>query len=195
MENVIRKYELSLGTMIRKYQLSLGTTIRKLGISILLMALVLPFAGCLEEDPCNGLDPVVIAYNEPYILKLRTQDDISIFTDIYDINELVITENGDTIDFRYYKVSTDSVIQFTPKSLSAAYIWQSFETVMHTEIIFHYDSIQSDTLTIQVLPREYDTDCPRTEYATTELKFNETIIREVNNTPCITCKDTLVIKI
>ncbi len=67
MEIVIKKYELNMGNLIKKYVLGL-----------FLATLVLPFTGCLEEDPCGGLDPVVIAYNEPYILRLRTQGDTSI---------------------------------------------------------------------------------------------------------------------
>ncbi len=107
----------------------------------------------------------------------------------------MIVENGDTLDYRYIKTSSDSVIQFTPKSLSAAYIYQNFGSLMHTEIIFHYDSLQSDTMFIEARPKEYETACSKVEYQSIELKFNETIIRQANNTTCITCRDTLVIKI
>lgn len=181
--------------MFKKYELKMGNRINKYVLGLILATLVLPIAGCLDEDPCGGLDPVVIAYNEPYILRLRTQGDTSIFTQMYNIKDLVIVENGDTLTYRYLKTSSDSVIQFTPKSLSAAYIYQNFDSLMHTEIIFHYDSIQSDTMFIEALPKEYETACSKVEYQSILLKFNETIIRKANNTTCITCKDTLVIKI
>jgi hypothetical protein len=169
--------------------------VKKYTLGLLIPTLILPFSGCLEKDPCNGLEPVVIDYNEPYILKLRTEGDTSIFTNMYDINNLVIVENGDTLSYKYHRVSTDSVIQFIPKSLSAAYIWRNFDSVMNTEIIFRYDSINSDTMFIMAQPKHYETACPLTEFHKIELKFNDKIIRSRNNTTCITCKDTLIIKI
>lgn len=195
MKNVIKKNELNIRSHIRKNVLSMENVIKKSVLGLFLAILVLPFTGCLEEDPCDGLDPVVIAYNEPYILRLRTQGDTSIFTNLYKIKDLVIVENGDTLDYRYLKTSTDSVIQFIPKTLSAAYIYQSFGSLMHTEIIFHYDSLQSDTMFIEAHPIEYETACQKVEYQSIELRFNESIIRQANNTTCITCSDTLVIKI
>lgn len=184
MRNLTLIYAAIKESMIRKYL-----------PAILFSAILLPLNGCLEKDPCNGLNPVVIAYNEPYILRLRTQGDTSIFTQMYNIKDLLILENGDTLSYRYLKTSTDSVIQFIPKSLSAAYIWQNFDSVMFTELIFYYDSINSDTMFIEAHPRHYETACPKTEYEAIELRFNETIIRKANNTTCITCRDTLVIKI
>jgi hypothetical protein len=175
--------------------MSIVSSVKKYSPGLLILAIIMLFSGCLEKDPCNGLEPVVIDYNEPYILKLRTEGDTSIFTSMYDINNLVIVENGDTLAYKYFRVSTDSVIKFTPKSLSAAYIWRNFDSIMNTELIFRYDSIHSDTMFIMAQPKHYETACPKTEFHKIELKFNDRIIRSRNNTTCITCSDTLVIKI
>lgn len=150
--------------------------------------------GCVEEDPCPG-EPSVIYYNEPVNIKLHASDSSSLFDSLRPIEDFILTEHGDTLSYKHMSVGSDTLITFNLRRFSAVYIWESFGTVMTSNVILKYDSARADTLHFIVLPRFYEDQCNKTEYEKSEVLLNGDLIRSERASDCFLCGDTIILNL
>jgi hypothetical protein len=165
--------------------------------NLLICLLILAFSilfltGCIDEDPCPG-EPSVISYNEPINIRLSSSQGGYLFDSLRPINGFVITEHGDTISYKHKSFKGDTLITFSLRRFSAAYIWESFGTIMTSKVILGYDSLRADTLHFSILPRFYENQCNKTEYEKSEILLNGEIVRRNRASNCFMCGDTLLI--
>lgn len=168
----------------------------KITLKFLLFSLIshlVVFTSCLDEDPCPG-EPEVIEYNEIVALRFRTANDGNPFdTTMYKLDSLIIIENSDTLKFNYTSVGNDSIIKFVLNSFAAPKIWSHFDSLLTSEIIFHFDSINIDTLHINIQPKEVNLPCNSTWYESSRIVFNSQLIKETSHSSCYICGDTLTL--
>lgn len=160
-------------------------------LSLLIFSITF-LTGCVDEDPCPG-EPSVISYNEPINIRLHASEGGILFDSLRPIKNFVMTENGDTILYSHKSTEGDTLITFSLRRFSAAYIWNSFGTIMTSKVIFKYDSLRADTLHFSVLPRVYENQCNKTEYEKSEIQLNGEVIRRTRASNCFMCGDTLLI--
>lgn len=158
-------------------------------LSLLTVCLFL-LTGCVDEDPCPG-EPSVISYNEPVNIRLHADTGGLLFDSLHPIKDFVLVEHGDTISYKHKSFKGDTLITFTLRRLSAAYIWKSFGTILTSRVILSYDSTRSDTLLVSVLPRVYENQCNKTEYQQSEILLNGVLLRNDTASGCYLCGDTL----
>ena len=150
----------------------------------MLLTLTVMASGCIN-DPCPGY-PKRIQMFEHVRVQILNKVGQDIFEGNFQLNNLRILEDGVEIAYQVDH-GMEPFISFPVSCNTEKAIESNWGQKVSTSLYFRLDSLDVDTMTIELIPVKHDEKCPWQEYAAITIMYNGRSIKHNISHSCISC--------